>query len=32
MPYFVEPPGPDATGPDLPVIGDGKRERQLSLF
>jgi hypothetical protein len=24
LPYFVEPPGPDATGPDLPVIGDGK--------
>ena len=24
LPYLVEPPGPDATGPDLPVIGDGK--------
>jgi hypothetical protein len=24
LPYLVEPPGPDATGPDLPVVGDGK--------
>jgi hypothetical protein len=24
LPYLVGPPGPDATGPDLPVIGDGK--------
>ena len=24
LPYLVDPPGPDATGPDLPVIGDGK--------
>ena len=24
MPYLVEPPEPAASGPDLPVIGDGK--------
>ena len=24
MPYLVGPPEPDASGPDLPVIGDGK--------
>ena len=24
LPYLVEPPGLDATGPDLPVIGDGR--------
>lgn len=26
MPYLVDPPGPAAGGPDLPVIGDGKQD------